>query len=70
MDGPGTFSIQVPGDGRAYPVGTRVRVGLNGDDGTVIRDPAGDLVVVACEAGFFGGTRAGLVLQLAPYLST
>ncbi len=68
MDDRETFLIRVPGDGRAFPAGVRVRFGATGDTDTVIRDPNGDLVVVASEVGYLGGTQPGLVLHLRQYL--
>jgi hypothetical protein len=69
VDEPEGFWVRVPSDGRVFTVGMRIRLGKNGDGDTIIPDPDGDLVVVSCETGFFGGTRSGLVLQLTRYLS-
>jgi len=69
MNEPETFTIGVPDDGRLFPVGTRVRLGKNGDGETLISDPNGDLIVIACEPGLIFGTRRGLILELQRQLN-
>ena len=67
MDEPEGFWVQMPSDGRVFTVGMRVRLRKNGDGDTVVPDPDGDLVVVACEAGFHSGPRPHQLLHLRTY---
>ena len=65
---PEAFWMQAPSDGRMFTVGMRVHLRKNGDGDTVIPDPDGDFVILACETGLFGSTRASHALHLTRYL--